>query len=263
MKTLAILLVCCATIVAQQPASAPKPAKKKKPAVPALAKGKTRVFQAIVMKVTGTAQARADRKSRWTQLKVNSVLRPGVVVRTGRKSMVALRVGANATLLIDRQTRVAIPEIIQVGDKLKTRVSIQFGRTEVKVNRIGLSNDFEVSTPSASLAVRGTAFRVMWDVVHGHRAIGVPGNRIHAVHVDYLRRVKAALSRADSTSDEFPLPALDAWFETYVEPLEGAFSPGELEDDRQRPIDIGRPHDESGLRSANQQRGKKQSGRGQ
>ena len=60
MKTLAILLLCCATTVAQQPAAAPKPAKKKKPAVPALAKGKTRVFKAIVMKVTGTAQARTD-----------------------------------------------------------------------------------------------------------------------------------------------------------------------------------------------------------
>ena len=242
------LVLLGTSVLAQQPA---------KKTIPALPAGKTKVYRAIVMKVVGVAQSRAKRGQAWKALKVNDVLHPGVAVRTGRKSMVALRVGANATLLIDRQTRIAIPEIIQDGEKLRTRVSLKWGRTEVKVNKVGRLNDFEVATPSATLAVRGTAFRVQWDVVQGHRAMGVRGNRIHAIHVEYLQKVKVALSKADTTSERFPLPALDAWYETDLEPLKGAFSPEELENDRMRPIDLGRPHDDTGLRSANQQRGQK------
>jgi hypothetical protein len=255
MMRLAILLLLGTSVLAQQPA--------KKAAVAALPKGKTKVFQAIVMKVVGVAQARAKRGEKWKTLKVNDVLRPGVAVRTGRKSMVALRVGANATLLIDRQTRIAIPEIIQNGEKLKTRVSLQWGRTEIKVNKVGRINDFEVATPSATLAVRGTAFRVMWDVVNGHRVQGVPGNRIHSIHVEYLRLIKVLMSKADGSTEKNPLPALAGWYETFIEPLDGAFTPEELENDRLRPIDISRPHDESGLRAANQQRGGKSATREQ
>jgi hypothetical protein len=265
MMRLVLLLALAATAGAQQPAAkadeTAKPAKKAE--VPALPEGKTKVYRAIVLKVVGIAQARADRAKDWKDLKVNDVLQPGATVRTGRKSMVALRVGVNATMLIDRQTRIAIPEIIQNGEKLKTRVSLEWGRTEVKVNKVGRINDFEVATPSATLAVRGTAFRVMWDVIKGHRVVGVPDNRIRAIMVEYLHGVEAALSKSDSSSERFPLPALDAWYETYIVPIQGAFAPEALENDRMRPIDVENPLDDSGLRSANQRRGGKSATRGQ
>ena len=89
-----------------------------------------------------------------------------MVVRTGRESHVALRVGPNATMLIEHQTRIAIPEIAQDGDKLKTRVSMAFGQADVRVDRIGLTNDFEVATPTATLAVRGTTWRITWDAIN-------------------------------------------------------------------------------------------------
>ncbi|MEM8882613.1 MAG: FecR family protein [Planctomycetota bacterium] len=252
MMRLAILLLMATSVVAQQPA------KKTDAETKTAEKKEVKVFEAIVLKVAGKAQSRIDRKAKWQPLKINQVLKPGVVIRTGRKSMVALRVGANATLLIDRQTRIAIPTIIQDGDTLKTRVSLKWGRTEVKVNKVGRVNDFAVSTPSATLAVRGTAFRIMWDAIHGHRAHGVPGNRLRAIEVEYLRKVEAALSSSDTTSERFPLPALDAWYETYIEPLKGAFTPAELEDERLRPIDVANPLDSTGLRAGNQQRGTKQ-----
>jgi len=266
MTRLALLLLLAAAAAAQQPAATPAKTgteAKKTAEVPALPEGKTKVYRAIVLKVVGNAQARADREEGWKDLKVNDVLAPGVTVRTGRKSMVALRVGANATMVIDRQTRIAIPEMIQNGETLKTRVSLEWGRTEVKVNKVGRVNDFEVATPSATLAVRGTAFRVMWDVVKGHRVVGVPSNRIRAILVEYLHGVEAALSRADSSSEDFPLPALDGWYETYIVPIQGAFSPEELENDRMRPIDTARPIEDSGLQAANQQRGGKSATRGQ
>ncbi len=244
-------------VAAQTPV--PKPVKAKAP--PKTVK----IDSAIVMKVVGIAQVRNNlhaggRKAGWRKLKFNDVLSPGVVIRTGRKSMVALRVGRNATMLIDRQSRVSIPKIIRDGDKLQTRVSIHWGRTEIKVNKVGRVNDFEVATPSATLAVRGTAFRISWDVIHGMRTQGISSNRIHAIQLAYLRKVNAALSKADSSTERFPLPALDAWYATYIEPLMGAFSPEEIENERLRPVDTQNPLMDSGLAGANQSRGGKSPG---
>jgi len=209
------------------------------------------------MKVVGVAQARADRKSKWRKLKLNDVLKPGVLVRTGRKSLVALRVGPNATLVIDRQTRVAIPQIVQDGDTLKTRVGVEFGRIDVKAARIGLAIDFAVSTPSSTLAVRGTTFRISWDAVHGTRARGVPGNRLRAIEMAYAGAVKAALSKSDASSDEFPLPAINSFWATYIVPLQGAITPEVLEDPRIQPTDLTKAPDDSGLAAARKLSGSK------
>jgi hypothetical protein len=130
-------------------------------------------------------------------------------------------------MLIERQTRVKIPEIVQKGKVLRTRVSLAFGKADVKVNRIGLDNDFEVATPTATLAVRGTVFRIWWDVVNGFRAIGVPGNKVRAIEVKYIGAVRAYLSKADGSSEAYKLPALDGFYATYLAPLEGALSKGE------------------------------------
>ncbi|MHC4955262.1 MAG: FecR domain-containing protein [Planctomycetota bacterium] len=260
MRTFAVVLLM-AVAAAAQTTTTPKKASTKKaakaPKIKPLPKGKTRVFQAVVMKVVGVAQARADKKGKWKKLKVNDVLKPGVRVRTGRKSLVALRVGPNATVVVDRQTRVVIPQIVQNGETLRTRVGVEFGRVDVKASRIGLAIDFAVSTPSSTLAVRGTAFRISWDAVHGARARGIPSNAMRAIEMAYVSRAKASLSKADASSEEYPLPAFDGFWDTFIVPLEGAITPEVIEDPRIQPTDLTNPIEESGLRSSNQRRGSK------
>ena len=249
MKLLSMLLMFAVLATGQDADPGKKKAEEKKPApekrpttLKPLKPGEVRILKAIVLDVKGIAQARRPVKKakdapkpKWKKLKVNDVLQPGVVVRTGRKSRVTLRIGANATMLIDRQTRVKIPEIVQKGKVLRTRVSMAFGRADVKVDRIGLDNDFEVATPTATLAVRGTVFRIWWDIVNGFRALGVPGNKIRAIEVRYVNAIKAFLSKADSTDENFTLPAISAFQSTYLEPLIGALSQGEQHDPTQDP----------------------------
>lgn len=238
----------------------------KKPAITPLPAGQTRVFEAIVIGVEGTAQARTKPDAAWKQLVLNDKLSPGAVVRTGRESHVALRVGPNATMLVEHQTRIAIPEIVQDGEKLKTRVSMAFGAADVRVDRIGLTNDFEVATPTATLAVRGTVFRVSWDAVAGARMVGVPGNKLHAIELEYLKGTKAYLSHADSSSSTYKLPPIDSYYETYVLPLEGAVGEDEHEDPTQQPTDaLTDPKSQTELEAAQKQRagqGGKQPGTG-
>ena len=66
-------------------------------------------------KVEGVAQVRPKPGEKWQKVNKDDQLEPGATVRTGRKSFVALRVGINATILIERQSRVTIPEIVQKG----------------------------------------------------------------------------------------------------------------------------------------------------
>lgn len=268
MKPLFLLLTFAASVFAQDPApKEEKPDANKKPSatLKPLKPGEVRILKAIVLEVKGIAQARRPIKAtkegekaprpKWEKLKINAVLEPGVVVRTGRKSQVTLRIGANATMLIDRQTRVSIPEIVLKGKVLRTRVSMAFGKADVKVDRIGLDNDFEVATPTATLAVRGTVFRIWWDVVHGFRALGVRGNKIRAIEVRYVNAVTAHLSKADGTSEDFALPALDAFESTYLAPLNGALSKGEYGDLVQGTDQQEQLGNSTGLATSNKSRG--------
>ncbi len=197
----------------------------KKPAPKPLGKNEVRVLQAVIIKVEGVAQWRPSAKGKWQKAKVNDLLSPGAELRTGRKSSVTLRVGLNATFKVDRRSRVAIPEIVQKGGVLKTRVALRYGRADVKVDRVGLDNDFAVASPSATLAVRGTAWRMWWDVNKGFRAVGVPRNKLRAIEVEWMRGRQAFLSQQDGVNEFYKDAALSAYAKSYYVPPPGYESP--------------------------------------
>jgi len=263
-----LAIVTLALLAAAQDPKAPPPkteaakTETKKPAP--LPPGQIKVLKAVVMEVKGTAQSRPSPKDKWSKLKVNDTLGAGAVIRTGRKSHVALRVGMNATVLVERQTRIKLPEIVQDGQVLRTRLKMSFGKADVRVDRIGLRNDFEVATPTATLAVRGTVFRITWDVVEGFKSVGVPGNKLRAIEVRYLGGVQAYLSKADATSTLYQLPAIESFYDTYVLPLVGAVGESELDDPTQSPPDYAEnPHSATQLDAGNKQRGSKPGATGQ
>lgn len=195
-----------------------------------LAEGEVKILQAVIMKVEGTrAQWRPDAQSPWKNAAINDILATGSEIRTGKDSTVTLRIGMNASMLVDRISRIVLPEMIQAGDTLRTRVTMQYGLADVKVDHVGLSNDFEIKTPSATLAVKGTGWRIVWDGIDGFRAFGVPTNRIRAIEIAYLNAIKVALTAEDASSDHHALPSLEAFAHTYFLPLVGAVSPEEVQ----------------------------------
>ncbi|MHC4142667.1 MAG: FecR family protein, partial [Planctomycetota bacterium] len=124
------------------------------PVIPPLIQRETTKSQqklrALVIGVKGRAQWRQSEEESWRAAKVNDILRPGADIRTGLRSSVALRVGKNATVLVDRATRLSLPVILQDGQTLRTRAAVRRGRADFKVDSkvelIGLVNDFEVLT---------------------------------------------------------------------------------------------------------------------
>lgn len=206
MSALATLALCfVAATQAAPPANAPAP--------------KPQPLQALIISVDGKAEWKAAGATTWKAAAVDDVLDAGCEIRTGLRTTMALRVGKNATLLVDRSSRVELPLIVQDGTVLRTRAAVWRGRCDIKVEAAGVTSDFQVLTPSATLAVRGTGFSVMWGAFAGLEVKGVDTNRIDAIEVHYLvTHQKVLLSGGGSSSEERPDPVDEALWHTVYPP---------------------------------------------
>lgn len=195
--------------------------------------GQVKVLEAVVMHVEGRVQWREGAESPWKTAEVDDRLRPGAMIRTGRRSSVALRVGLNGSVLVDRNSRLILPRIIQTGATLRTTAQLLRGRADFKVDRVGLTNDFSVITPSTTLAVRGTAYGVEYGGFSGTEVFAARTNVLRAIEIRYfLSRFSYYLSGAAISSDRHANPVLAALFETFGPPkmLSGLVEDGTIDE---------------------------------
>lgn len=184
-----------------------------------LPEGETKPLCAVVMATKGRAQWRADEEQPWNIAEVNDLLDPGAFVRTGRNSSLVLRVGQNATILVDANTRLVLPQILQEGDTLRTAVQLTRGRADFKVDRVGLTNDFSVVTPSATLAVRGTGYAARYGALNGTEIFASRMNEMFAIEVRFfLAQFTYYLSGGTQATDKHQNPVVAELFRTFGPP---------------------------------------------
>lgn len=185
-----------------------------------LPKGDTRQLGAIVMLVTGRCQWRMDENASWKKAAINDSLGPGAFIRTGLNSTLTLRCGLNSTVLVDSNSRVQLPSLMQDGDVLRTIVTINRGRADIQVDRVGLMNDFSVLTPSGSLAVKGTGMGVKYDGFTGTSVVGARHNRMNAIEMRYFMNdgYKWLMSGGAVSTNAVQNPATVAALETQPPP---------------------------------------------
>jgi hypothetical protein len=184
-----------------------------------LPEGETRVFKAVVMATLGRAQWRGDEEVPWKNAEVNDLLEPGAMIRTGRNSSLVLRAGQNATILIDANTRLLLPEMIQEGQTLRTAVQLTRGRADFKVDRVGLTNDFSVVTPSATLAVRGTGYAARYGGLNGTEVFASRMNEMFAIELRYfLAQFTYYLSGGARSTEKHQNPVVAELFRTFGPP---------------------------------------------
>jgi hypothetical protein len=189
-------------------ASAQDPAAKPGDAVPAADAPAGEPLRAVFIDVSGKVQWRANDSAPWQEAKVNDVVAAGVEVRTGLRSHAALRVGRNATALLDAGTLFQLPTIAQDGETLRTSAAVKHGRADFKVDKVGLSNDFKVVTPSTTLAVRGTEFAVATGALKQVEVLGARKNAINAIELKYaLNNNAVQLSGGSGSSSGVQHPA--------------------------------------------------------
>lgn len=106
-------------------------------------------------------QYRESSSSPWKPANSGDVLREGAEVRVSLSASAKLRLEKTcqcetkkATMSLAAGTVATIPS--EVPDKdIVTKVNVNSGVANFKVDKIGLSNDFKTVTPSITLAVRG------------------------------------------------------------------------------------------------------------
>ena len=164
-------------------------------------------LRAVFIDLSGKVQWRAGEKEPWRDASVNDEVAPGVEVRTGLRSHAALRM-RNATVLLDAGTVFQLPSSVQDGDVLRTTAAIKHGRADFKVDKVGLSNDFKVVTPSTTLAVRGTEFAIATGALKQVEVVGARRNAINAIELKYaLNNTTVQLSGNSTSSTTVNHPA--------------------------------------------------------
>ncbi len=188
-------------------------------AAPAETKSTDAPLQAIFMEVQGKVRWRAGEQSPWKEAAVNDLVDAGAEIRTGLKSRAALRVGKNATVLVDAGTSFQLPQIVQDGETLRTLASVKTGRVDFKVDKVGFSNDFKVITPQTTLSVRGTGFGVNSGPLNGVEVTGARTNTINAIEIRYVASNLAYFMSGESkTSSGQKDPVQNAWISTVGPP---------------------------------------------
>ena len=148
---------------------------------------KTEAANVQVKEVAGDASHTAVADGQTRPLRAGALLAGGDMISTGDHGSVVLEYVDGSTLIIGRNTSVTLRRVNKFSDSglADSEVRIYSGRTENRVKKRGTR--FEISTPSASTAVRGTQFRTSVDrqetrlsrieVLAGSVAVGGAGKR--------------------------------------------------------------------------------------
>lgn len=153
---------------------------------------------------------------------VGATLNEGTRIETGAGSFLSLRAADGSTVTMPSQSVLRLTRMrrIILTNALDQQFTVERGRMETTVTKqVGPGSHYEIRTPIAVSAVRGTVFRVAYDdaapgaslteVLGGTVAVGAPGAR-QSVPVPV--GIGAAVARDGSVRTEnlLPAPALAA-----------------------------------------------------
>lgn len=119
----------------------------------------------VVAGIKGVVQVRSAADQPWQRAKVAMKLGAGWDVRTGPRSAIEIKIGADQTLLLDRMTTIKMLEAIKAEGKIKTDVGMKYGRVKYDVKSVGEEVDSKIHAPSATLAIRGSTVEFLDDAL--------------------------------------------------------------------------------------------------
>jgi hypothetical protein len=113
-------------------------------------------LQLTVVEVSGNVQVRSGGGEPWRSVAIGMQLDEGAEFRTGPHSSVRCTIPPDQSFTLDRLGTVKVAQAIRNGNKLTTEMVMKYGRTKYSVEAAGLEHEGTISSPTATLAVRGT-----------------------------------------------------------------------------------------------------------
>jgi hypothetical protein len=118
-------------------------------------------LQVTVVSVTGQGEKMiAGKDQKWTALKQGEKLEEMTVIRTGLRSKVVLEFADRGKTTVGSGTKVGIAEFAKEGNLVRSHLGLKYGTLQVAVDSTRGPNDAKVTTPVATLSVRGTSGQI-------------------------------------------------------------------------------------------------------
>ena len=118
-------------------------------------------MQVIVTATRGKlAQIRKAQDQPWQPVRVGMALEPGAEFRTGPGAAVQFRIGDDQLVTLDRLGTVKVLEAVRDGQKARTNVGMKYGRTRYDIQTSGVDHESKLTSPTTTLAIRGTGATV-------------------------------------------------------------------------------------------------------
>lgn len=130
-------------------------------------------MKVTVVRVTGIAEKLIPGETeKWVEIKPGDKLDELTIVRTGMRSEVVLRFADRGEVTVNRCTKAGITEFRKHGAMVKTHIGLKYGVMQVTVDSTRGPVDARVSTPVATLSVRGSKAVIAHT---GDRGLGLRG----------------------------------------------------------------------------------------
>jgi len=113
-------------------------------------------LKATVTGVEGVVQVRKAEDQPWQKATVGMVLDQNAEFRTGPRSAVQFKIPPDQTITLDRLGTVKVLQAVNENGKIKTNLGMRYGRTRYDIEAAGREHESTISSPSSTLAVRGT-----------------------------------------------------------------------------------------------------------
>ena len=151
---------------------------------------KVQAAPALVLSVTGEVNLQISNSKTLKALSTKQLVKIGDTLITGENGSALIQFADNSTLLLQKNSRVVFNTLSVYGQSgmVDTQIRLQQGRIETAVKPLrGSISRFEITTPAAVAAVRGTAFRVAYtetqqtmasEVVKGSIDVAAQGNEL-------------------------------------------------------------------------------------
>src|SRR5438552_4704388 len=120
-------------------------------------------LQATITEVTGSAHARKSENDPWETAKVGMKLNEGAEIRTNIRSRVVYHIPPDQNIVIARVTITKLLLARGDGNEVQTKLGMPYGRTQYLVEEAGVRHSAEITSPGATLAVRGTKEMLLYD----------------------------------------------------------------------------------------------------
>ncbi len=103
----------------------------------------------------GDVQVLKQGSTTWTAVQEGMALGKGDRIKTGEKSKADIVLG-QGTITLNEATEFGIKEYSEEGDQIKSTGELALGKLRAKVEKLQAGSTFEIRTPTAVAAVRGT-----------------------------------------------------------------------------------------------------------